>query len=179
MTQDTRIFLVAVLISILVHFGCSTLIKTPRYEDDTLVSTIKVTLVQRQEHPVALKPTPREAPKSIPLDIEAVGASTANTRQNELVKKYLFFLREEIEKNKYQPPESRYYQLIGNTRVAFEILPDGSFVHVRTVRSSGDTLLDQTALEAIHATDGTYERPSWSGRQKLNVSFVLKYQYGL
>lgn len=178
-TKPTRIFLTTVLISALIHLGFSTCLNAIGGDGDELRPNIRVTLVRAPSRSVTLEPIQKQVGKQIPLEIKTTDGYTTSQDRNELVQQYLFYLREEIEKNKYQPPESRYYRLIGNTRVAFEILPDGSFAHIRILRSSGDDLLDQTALNAIHSTDGTYKRPTWSGRQKLDVSFVLKYQYGL
>jgi len=109
---------------------------------------------------------------------ENKGLLTSNCK-NVLLEKYLFYLREEIEKNKYTPPGSRYYGLVGNVGIACTITGSGTFKNIRITRFSGDDLLDKTALNSIHKTNGTYKRPAWTGKKPIHVLFTIKYQYGL
>ena len=178
MSGERRVFTIAILLSLALHLFLITRQPELFKEGNSAGISIPVTLSpELVRHP---RPEPRKAaPKSIPLNPEQGEGGFTRSSTSELVDKYLLYLREAVEKNKYQPPQSRYYRLIGNTTVAFDILADGTFQHIRTLRSSGDELLDRTALKAIAFTNGTYKRPTWSGRQVLHVSFILKYQYGL
>ena len=117
--------------------------------------------------------------KTVPLINTKGNGMPDSYHSNELIKKYLCCLREEIEKNKYAFPGSRYYGLIGNVAVSCHITASGRFRNMKIVRSSGDALLDRTALKAIEKTDGTYKRPSWTGRKSLRAIYTIKYQYGL
>ncbi|MDX2495772.1 MAG: TonB family protein [Desulfuromusa sp.] len=51
--------------------------------------------------------------------------------------------------------------------------------NVRILESSGDKLLDQSAVEAINKASGKTKRPQDTGFKTIHTSAVIKYQYGL
>ncbi len=173
-----RPFFVALLVSCFVHlvvlagdFNFST--RAGGYAVYVPVRMVSEMQVKKNEKPA------KKQVKNVPLETEKGTGSASSYSENELIKKYLFYLREEIEKNKYAFPGSRSYGLIGNVAISCVISPSGRFLNVRIARDSGDELLNRTAIEAIKITDGTYRRPPWAGREPLPVIFTIKYQYGL
>jgi TonB family protein len=59
------------------------------------------------------------------------------------------------------------------------ITGNGNFTGITILRSSGDKLLDKTALNAVAASSNAVKRPAVTGRGNLSVSTTVKYQYGL
>jgi len=177
--KNHRIIIIATALSILIHVFFIRIDTDFFHDSGTNGIEIPVTLVplaEKKPKNISKKIKPR---KEIPSDVkQGKGLYTAGYK-NTLIKKYLFFLREEIERHKYTPAESKFYGLIGNLKIAFDIGPGGRFSNIRIVRSSGDELLDKTAVRAVHYTDGKYKRPAWSGHKRLRIAFILKYQYGL
>lgn len=69
--------------------------------------------------------------------------------------------------------------LIGTCLCSLTIFPDGKFGNVKVARSSGNPILDHDALQAIQAASGIVKRPQLIGSMPLEISFWVKYQYGL
>lgn len=173
-----RPFLVALSVSLIFHFFfiVMDLDVSPAETGEYIEMPVHFTSFQKTK--IKKKPLKR-IQKTVPLKTGNGKGIPASYKYDELIKKYLFCLREEIEKNKYAPSGSRYYGLIGNVAIACSITGAGRFRNVKIIRSSGDALLDRTALKSIEKTDGTYKRPSWTGRKSLRVIYTIKYQYGL
>ncbi len=93
--------------------------------------------------------------------------------------RYLLAIREEIEKKKYVPASSRYFNLVGNVKIGFSISGGGLFSNLRILESSGDKLLDRTAVAAINQASGKCKRPKNTGYKTIQTSAVIIYQYGL
>jgi len=178
-SRENQILLAALVSSLLIHLCLLYLPHDSSQKEDHSAFAVPVSLVSLPDKQRMTSPQLLHIPKPIPSDFQLGDKLLTSTYKNTLIAKYIHFLREEIEKNKYSPPESRYYQLIGNIKLAFDIKSKGQFNHIRIIRSSGDALLDQTALNAIVITNGKYQRPQWAGYQPISVVFVLKYQYGL
>ena len=89
------------------------------------------------------------------------------------VKQYLSMVRKAIEEPKYPTPESRSYGLIGNITFGFDILGNGEFRSIRIMESSGDELLDRTAVEAIERGSGKIKRPQVTGHRTIKTSVVI------
>ena len=81
-------------------------------------------------------------------------AQISLSRKMAPVKQYLSMVRKAIEEPKYPTPESHPYGLIGNITFGFDILGNGEFRSIRIMESSGDELLDRTAVEAIEKGSG-------------------------
>ncbi len=178
-SRDSGIFAVAIVLSTIVHIVWANSRIEPLNNGYQESFVIPVSLDSRSSMQAEKQLEIQPVAKTIPFEPGSGDGYLKQRNQNELINKYLFYLREEIEHNKYQPPESRYYRLIGNVKVAIDILGNGSFSNIRISRSSGDALLDKTAFNAISHTNGTYKRPQWTGYKTLRAVFVLKYQYGL
>ena len=88
-------------------------------------------------------------------------------------------IKKEIDKRKFTPSEAAYYGLIGNVTIGFVITGNGSFTALTVLRTSGDKLLDKTALNAVADASNSVKRPAATGRQDLRVNVTVKYQYGL
>ncbi len=174
-----KIFILALALSILIHLNLVSIELDVIQKGGEKQISIPVTFIPKVEKKISDPNNSPQKKRAIPSAVKSGKGILASDYKNSLISKYLFFLREEIEKNKYHPLESQYYGLIGNVKMAFDITGDGSFDNVRVVRSSGDDLLDKTALKAVYFTNGKYIRPVWSGHQRLSAAFVLKYQYGL
>lgn len=106
------------------------------------------------------------------------GLSSLN-RTRAAIKHYLLSIREEIEKNKKTSASPKYSTLVGNVEIGFLITADGLFTNLCIQESSGDHLLDRSAIEAINKTSGKIKRPKNTGFQTIQTSAVIKYQYGL
>ena len=100
-------------------------------------------------------------------------------RAKAILRRYLQSIREEIEKNKRATATADYSKWVGNVKVGFSILRNGLFSNVQILESSGNKLLDQSAIEAINKASGKTKRPPNTGRKKIQTSAVIKYQYGL
>lgn len=142
---------------------------------------IPVTLVPESEIPRRTIPAMNEKPVSMPASVDKLPGKGIYTKayKDILMTKYLAFVRDEVEKRRFSPPDSRYYGLIGNVLVGFTIYGDGTFHEISVLGSSGDALLDTTAVNAVKNSSGLIKRPSWSGYHTLRVSMTIKYQYSL
>lgn len=142
-------------------------------------SNIPVTFIADAER--AKSPSKKENTKTIITDDEkSTGRGIYTTAsKSSLLKRYVELVKEEIEKRKFSPPDSRHYGLIGNTSVAFTISGNGTFSDIKIMRSSGDNLLDNTAARAVEATSGIVKRPLHTGKNSIRITIILKYQYSL
>ncbi len=177
-SRQNRVYLLALGLSVVLHLALL------RCELDIFGERgakvfIPVTLtpaVEWEKEPVAAA---REmVVPALPADMSE-GTVSRRGSLSALENRYVEFVVAEIEKRKFSPPESRYYGLIGNVVLGFVIGPRGRFQNMRLVRSSGDKLLDATALRALAAVDGHVKRPPWAGSRELPVQVVVKYQYRL
>ena len=177
--KSDRLFVVAVVLSIGLHLLLLRVQADMFGETDTTVY-IPVTLTPAAEieREQAAEPQEMIVPE-LPDGADAEGAVVRRGSLSALEDRYLEIVAEEIEKRKFTPNESRYYGLIGNVTVGFVVGPRGRFHQIGVVRSSGDALLDATALRAVQATDGHIKRPPWAGSRELTVQLVIKYQYRL
>jgi protein TonB len=95
------------------------------------------------------------------------------------LRQYITWVREAIEQRKFQPDRQGLEGLIGNARYAFTITAEGAFTDIKLTRTSGDALLDRTALLGILAASGVVKRPKITGRSPLSVTVAVKYQHSL
>lgn len=174
-----RVFVAAVALSIGLHLLLLRLeadafgeVDTTVYIPVTLTPAAEIERERAREFQEMIVP---ELPDGAATD----GAVVRRGSLSALEDRFLEIVVEEIERRKFVPDESRYYGLIGNVTVGFVVGPHGRFHQIGVVRSSGDALLDATALRAVRATDGLIERPAWAGSRELTVQLVVKYQYRL
>lgn len=180
MLKKNRFFIMSLLVSLAMHLyilGTGTFF----LPDGGTAIEIPVTLLPESEVPKRAVPAMREKPVSMPATADSMPGKGIYKKgyKDILVKQYLAFVRDEVEKRRFSPPDARYYGLIGNVLVGFTIYGDGTFHDIVVLRSSGDRLLDTTAVNAVKYSSGLIKRPAWSGRQALRVSMTVKYQYSL
>ena len=176
--RENRFFILAVIFSVGLHLIFFRF-DTDFFEERNAAVYIPVTLTPESN---IVKERTVEQKKMIVPELpgsQTGGAVIKKGSLSALVKRYIEIVSEEIEKRKFSPEESRYYGLIGNVTVGFTIGPRGRFHDIVILSSSGDRLLDTTALRAVQDTDGRIKRPAWAGNRPLKVSLVIKYQYRL
>ena len=176
--KENRFFIFAILISLALHWyflRCET--EYLSEQESAIYIPVTLTLASHISREQPVESREMIIPK-LP-GAEKGGLVFKQGTITKLAQRYIEIVAEEIEKRRFSPPESRYYRLIGNVKIAFSIDRYGRFHNITIVRSSGDALLDATALKAIKNTDGRVKRPAWAGTRVLNVSMVLKYQYSL
>jgi TonB family protein len=96
-----------------------------------------------------------------------------------ILNQYFLAIREVIEKNKFSLPLSSYSNIVGNVKISFSISSEGEFSNIRIIESSGDQILDKSALSAIENASGKTKRPKNTGVKTIKASTIVKYQYGL
>lgn len=177
--KEKRVFLIALTVSAILHFY---FIKTgfdlPDKNSGEIV--IPVTFIPGAEREILSEPEGIEEKQiSLPEDRpEKKGYYSASGRER-LLKLYLEMIAEEIDRRKFSPDESKYFGLIGNATVGFIVTGDGFFRDIVILNSSGDELLDRTALNAVAEVSGKVKRPAASGKNNVRVYIIVKYQYGL
>jgi TonB family protein len=140
---------------------------------------IPVTFIPDARRTVPENPVSTEKQITLPDDKPAADGYYTAYNKSRMLNSYLDLLKKEIENRKFSPVESMYYGLIGNALVAFTITGDGLFRDIQIFRSSGNALLDETALNAVEAASGKVKRPAASGKSNIRVNVTVKYQYGL
>jgi TonB family protein len=110
--------------------------------------------------------------------IKRTGSYSLN-RTKTALNHYLFEIREVIEKNKFIAAPSMYSNIVGNVTIKFSISASGMFSNIRIIESSGDRILDKSALSAINSASGKTKRPKNTGIKTIKASVIVKYQYGL
>jgi len=86
-------------------------------------------------------------------------------------------LRELIERHKQYPLLARRARQQGQVAVEFDINRSGDLSSVRVARSSGHSLLDRSALQAVRAVDRFPEPPAMlqeNRRYQISISFILE-----
>jgi len=176
--KEERVFIAAVIVSMVLHLlllrvdaGVFTEPSAAVYIPVTMTPASNLEQERADEPPEMVVP---ELP-----DQHSDGAAARRGSLSALEDRYIEVVREEIERRKFTPAGSRYYGLIGSVTVGLVVGPRGRFHDVAIIHSSGDQLLDATALRAVAATNGHIKRPPWSGSRELTVRLVIKYQYRL
>ncbi len=124
-----------------------------------------------------------EVSLAAPLTLEAA-AGPANPDQEaadrcrQAVQRYLEEVRQAVHGRRMVVSDAGR-RLVGNAAFTLRIARDGRFEAVTLASSSGQALLDQDALQAIHAASGLIPRPPCLGPAPLAVAITVKYQYGL
>jgi len=176
--KENRIFIFAFVISVLIHLY---IIKTdspfPEYGGNNI--KIPVSFIPEAEINTPLKSAKEEKQITIPDDKPLKEGYYKTYNRNRIIKSYLEMIKKEIIKRKFSPSESRYYGLIGNATIGFTVTGNGHFAAITILRSSGDPLLDRTAMNAVSETSYKIKRPAAAGRNNIRVNITVKYQYGL
>lgn len=79
-------------------------------------------------------------------------------------------IRTKIERVKYYPTIAKRQGLVGRPELSFQINSDGSATNIKVIKSSGNQILDDAAVETIKQA-GPY--PSYSDPISLSINFSL------
>lgn len=178
--KENRVFFAALILSIIVHVyffkG-----KLNFFESGNKEIRIPVTFIPgaRKQAPAQAKHEHEQEQIVLPEDKPGKGGHYVFVSKDLLIKKYFEQITREIENKRFSPPESKHYGLIGNVTIGFTITPGGQFIDIAVLQSSGDDLLDRTAINAVTLASGRVKRPVHTGRNSLRVNVTVKYQYGL
>jgi TonB family protein len=176
--KDNRLFAAAIAVSVILHLY---LLKVNFTFEEGGRGEIKIPVIfipEAKKIPME-KPSKNEKQITLPDDKPSSGGYYSTYNKNKLMNSYLELIRKEISNRKFSPLESMSYGLLGNAIVGFTITGNGDFIGIKILRSSGDPLLDKTALNAVSASSGKVKRPAASGRDDVRVNVAVKYQYGL
>lgn len=176
--KDNILFITAMAISIILHLYLLK-IDFSFAEGGRGGVEIPVTFIPDAKKSSIEKSLQQEKQITLPDDKPNSDGYYASYNKDKLLNSYLEMIKKEISSRKFSPPESIYYGLIGNSTVGFTINGNGDFTAVQMVRSSGDPLLDKTAVNAVYNSSGKVKRPAATGRNNFRVNITVKYQYGL
>ncbi|BET98674.1 TonB family protein [Xenorhabdus taiwanensis] len=94
---------------------------------------------------------------------------------NSEVDNYYARLRQEIERHKRYPRKAKRMRQQGIVTVHFTLLDDGTLTAVRVVNSSGNSTLDNAALDAINNANSVGPIPAGTGSNvTLTLDFTLR-----
>lgn len=177
--KENRIFIIALAVSAILHICLITEgfdLPSERSGD----MEIPVTFISGAEREIPVeREKNNEKQITLPEERPAGKGYYSAAGKDRLMKIYLEMIAEEISRRKFSPEESKYYGLIGNATVGFAVTGEGLFSDIEILDSSGDELLDKTALNAVAETSGRVKRPAATGRKSVRVYVTVKYQYGL
>ncbi len=176
--KENRFFIAAVVFSVLIHLYLFKVNFSVEKEGSEWIE-IPVTFIPDAKRIIPEKAIKQQKQITVPEEKSSAGGYYKSYDKNRIVNSYLELIRKEIDKRKFTPSEAAYYGLIGNVTIGFVITGNGSFTGITVLRSSGDKLLDKTALNAVAASSNAVKRPAVTGRGNLSVSATVKYQYGL
>lgn len=176
--KENRFFLTAIAISLLVHLYFFRM-NLSVIEEGSAGVEIPVTFIPDAKRTIPEKTLNEQKQITVPEEKSSAGGYYKSYDRNRIVNSYLELIKKEIDKKKFSPSEAAYYGLIGNVTIGFVITGNGSFTALTVLRSSGDKLLDKTALNAVADASNSVKRPAATGRQDLRVNVTVKYQYGL
>lgn len=176
--KENRFFLTAIAISLLVHLYFFKM-NLSVIEEGSAGVEIPVTFIPDAKRTIPEKAIKQQKQITVPEEKSSAGGYYKSYDRNRIVNSYLELIKKEIDKRKFTPSESAYYGLIGNVTIGFVITGNGNFTGITVLRSSGDKLLDKTALNAVAASSNAVKRPAATGSGNLSVSATVKYQYGL
>jgi len=91
-------------------------------------------------------------------------------------KEYYEMVRLRIESNKKYPPSARYRNMEGRVKVAFEIISQGKVVNVRIEESSGKTILDKAAIEAVKKSSPFPLPPPTLFKLPMKMTIVILFE---
>lgn len=172
-------FRIAIIISALIHgsivlivadFGRST-ISIPLGESIVAVEIIGVS--PKPAIPKLLPQTLQSQPRSeIPQGAQMVSASpTVEERTgSQSGDPVLTKIRNKIERAKYYPSLAKRQRIEGRAQVSFQIEADGSIAGASIKESSGNTLLDDAAIETLHRASPL---PYYDGPITIAIKFSL------
>ena len=110
-----------------------------------------------------------------PLILEKPKVSFAKN-DNEALQKYLEIVRKKIESNKRYPIFAMNTGIEGRCGVILTILSNGHLEKAEIADSSGNELLDNSALESVRNSAPFPSIPSEVGRDKINMSISLLFK---
>jgi protein TonB len=120
---------------------------------------------------VARRPT---APSATDEDAEGV---TFNTREV-MFQGYMDRLRDRVERVWRYPLEAAKRGIYGDLIIVFTVRRDGTLSDVRVKRTSGHSMLDQAAIEALREAEPFWPLPDDWGRESLTITGKFIYLNG-
>lgn len=124
----------------------------------------------------AVKETPAEEAQGRPGTIEGIEGSATGTALADLKSLYKAELRARIDQNKYYPAVARRLGHSGEPLVGFTLLPDGSIINIRILKSSSFARLDEAALEAVKAVKKFKPVPKEFGEAKIDFEVPVRFK---
>ncbi|HAT50194.1 MAG: energy transducer TonB [Nitrospirae bacterium] len=88
---------------------------------------------------------------------------------------YFARLKERIEQGWVYPQRAKRQNLSGNLRIRFTIGRDGHLLDIKILRSSGETVLDESALNAVKAAAPYAPFPEHWKLEKIHVTTSFEY----
>jgi len=89
---------------------------------------------------------------------------------------YFSQIRARLEQNKEYPPLARRGRMEGAVTVRFSIMNDGTVGSAKVVKSSGFTLLDESALRTVHVSAPFPIPPESLNSRETTVSVPLVFK---
>jgi len=113
-----------------------------------------------------------EVPLLLPLE-----KNNSDTSQQNSLFFYFSLIREKIEQNKIYPEVARKKGITGKVKLNFSILSNGDIREIKILSSSGNDILDNSAIETIKRIIPFPPFPK--DLQKDSISFVITISYKL
>lgn len=181
MKKNNRLLLAGLLFSTLLHLVLLAQETSFFGHAPEMFGEIPVSIQQHMPDHESTKPVKQMDPISKNVGSskgDRTGTGTA-FNPSSLIKSYLEYITEVIHDHRFVPSSRRYAGLIGNASFRIIIEADGRFNDIQMVSSSGNTLLDETALNAIQSVNGRIKRPDWTGKHTIRAVITVKYQHDL
>jgi len=125
----------------------------------------QIPAVSNQFAPVSSKPQPAQAAAS-------EGRPTQEKAQQRYLKEHFIYIRDLITQQLVYPPMARKMGWSGKTVVSFIIAEDGTVHNIRVAESSGFTILDKNAVEAVR-TVAPFPRPPIRAEIVVPINFKM------
>ncbi|MBF0347821.1 MAG: energy transducer TonB [Magnetococcales bacterium] len=88
---------------------------------------------------------------------------------------YFSHLKEQIEQGWVYPQQAKHLSLSGNLRLKFTIGRDGRLLDLKILRSSGESILDESAMRAVQAAAPFAPFPESWQLEKIHVTTTFEY----
>lgn len=142
--------------------------KSLEQNQDKAVSNI----VPEQTPAVSNRPAPVSSIQQPAQVAASEGRPTQEKAQQRYLKEHFIYIRELITKQLAYPPMARKMGWSGKTAVTFIIAEDGTVHNIRVTESSGFTILDKSAVEAVR-TVAPFPRPPIRAEIVVPINFKM------
>ena len=141
---------------------------------------VKPAAVKRPEQvkPQVAESQPVAAPMVEPVVAEAAMSHSSNNGEKDLIRqRYKQQLLETIASHKYYPKRARRRHIEGRVEVGFVVMQDGVIENIRVADSSGESVLDKAALDAIRRAGRFDPIPIELGLSSWTFTVPLEYRF--